>query len=86
MIGCLLTGVALMETSDRLLDRIEIGAGDDTASSCGDARRGTDGSTDRTGDTPDVGVDDELTPTADSEKQDDHRLEVKAFADAISNR
>lgn len=81
MIGGLLTGVVLVEASDRLLDRIDIGAGDNTASSHGDAQRESGAGTDRTGGSQDVGGDDELTTTADSDIQDDHRLEAKAFAD-----
>ena len=83
MIGGLLTGVALVEISDRLLNRIDIGTEDHTESNPGGARRGTDGGTERTGDTPDVDIDGERTPTVDTGTQghDDYRLEAKAFAD-----
>lgn len=83
MLGGLLTGVALVEASDRLLNRIDIGDNDRTDTNQGDVRQSNDVGTEGSGDTPDVGSEDELTPAEDTETQghDDHRLEAKAFAD-----
>jgi ZIP family zinc transporter len=72
MIGGLLTGVVLVEVSDRLLNRIDISSDTYTETT-------HEGDSEQTNTTPDS----ESTPTADTgiQEHDDHRLEAKAFAD-----
>jgi ZIP family zinc transporter len=77
MIGGLLTGVVLVEVSDRLLNRIDISSDTHTETTHEEPQH--EGDSEQTNTTPDS----ESTPTADTgiQEHDDHRLEAKAFAD-----
>jgi len=81
MLGGLLTGVALVEASDRLLDRIDIGPDDDTGSTEKDAQHDIEGGGNHPGPVADVDTDGGTRPAPDTQAQDDQRLEAKAFAD-----
>ncbi|MFD1632822.1 ZIP family metal transporter (plasmid) [Haloplanus ruber] len=81
MAGGLLTGAILVEASDRLLDRIDIGTDDHAETN---HRHGNDSvGGEHTGTTTEINTDGGSRPATDIGTQgpDDHRLEAKAFAD-----
>ncbi len=86
MIAGLMAGVVLVEGSDRVLDRINIGAGQppetDQADQA-DTHRTDSGGEDDVPMTTDRNPDGESSPATDTEAQisDDYRLEAQAFAD-----
>jgi ZIP family zinc transporter len=83
MIGGLLTGAVLVETSDRLLDRIDIGTDDPAETNHRDRHDHDSAEGEYTGTTPEIDTDGGTVPATDTEARgpDDHRLEAKAFAD-----
>jgi len=83
MLGGLLTGVALVEASDRLLDRIAIGTDDHPEGTEKDVQHDTEATVENHRPAADVDTDGGTGPTTDAQAQaqDDHRLEAKAFAD-----
>jgi ZIP family zinc transporter len=82
MIGGLLTGVALVEISDRLLDRVDVGTARQDAGDHGGGHP-ADGADTGRATTPVVDTDGGPSATADSQTpgHDDHRLEARALAD-----
>ena len=83
MLTGLLIGVALVEGSSRVLNRIDINANGPDESGHGDTNYTSDGSNEQTDPTPDIGTDGGpgATPSTESQEHNDHRLEAKAFAD-----
>lgn len=83
MIGGLLTGVVLVEASDRLLNRIDIGTEDHTETNRRDGHGNDRADAEYTGTTTEINTDGGSISATNTEAQrpDDHRLEAKAFAD-----
>lgn len=82
MIGGVLSGVVLVEASDRLLDRIDIGADEHTETSHGGGHSNDRIDAEHSIKT-EIETDGGPTPATDTRAQepDNHRLEAKAFAD-----
>ena len=83
MLTGLLTGVALVEGSGRVLSRIDINATGPDESGHGDDGYPRDEGDKQTDPAPDIGTDGgpEATPDIESQERDDNPLEAEVFAD-----